>query len=209
MEQEYTSKQFKVAFNNYFEKLLNYFEGILNNGYKKHSSYNERNEKLLHYGVMKGCYDLVEFLLNKGINPNVPDKDGNTALHLAALKGDDKILSLLLHNDANINAMNEVSYTPLHVAAENKNKLVVENLLNNGANIHANDYIGNKPLHAAVRSIYNFDLAVNYITKVIDILLERGTNINVTNNYGERKHSFVPRLDTLRVVCLVVGNTFA
>ncbi|MCR4623430.1 MAG: ankyrin repeat domain-containing protein [Alphaproteobacteria bacterium] len=63
-------------------------------------------------------YDLVERLLESGVDVNVSDGKKNTALHLAVGEGYTEIAGLLIKHRANINAVNEDGWTPLFFAED-------------------------------------------------------------------------------------------
>lgn len=41
----------------------------------------QQGRTLLHYTGCRGQYDMIELLLEKGADPNIKDKNGNTPLH--------------------------------------------------------------------------------------------------------------------------------
>ena len=62
----------------------------------------------------------LNVLLQKPLDPNIPDRDGRAALHSAAFAGHGSCLSLLLEASADKDAWEKGSgQTPLHVAALN------------------------------------------------------------------------------------------
>ena len=72
--------------------------------------------------------DLVRWLLKeKKINPNIQNKNGNTALHFAAKtrKPNKKIINLLLHYDANPFLKNKEGKIPVNLAKNDANKVVL------------------------------------------------------------------------------------
>ena len=71
----------------------------------------------LMLAVYRGHYDLVEFFLNHGGNPNDSDFNRNTLLMGAAFKGHSAIMQLLIRQGANIEAENEKSMRAQHFAA--------------------------------------------------------------------------------------------
>ena len=71
----------------------------------------------------------LDVLLQKPLDPNVPDRDGRAALHSAAFAGHISCLRLLLEASADKDAWERGSgQTPLHVAALN-GKLQVRSML--------------------------------------------------------------------------------
>jgi ankyrin repeat protein len=83
----------------------------------------------------RGDIQTVEFLLNKGANPNVSFMMKRTALHYVAFLGDKikledklKIIELLISHNANTNALDYEERTPLHLAVMDGNSCKDNNL---------------------------------------------------------------------------------
>jgi ankyrin repeat protein len=71
---------------------------------------------ILHLSVLDGCIELVEYLLDKGVNVNDKNNDGDTPLHLAIKLNDFDITKLLLDNHAQIDVVNKKNETPVDLA---------------------------------------------------------------------------------------------
>ena len=102
--------------------------------------------------IDKGQSDVVQELLNAGIDPNKDaGPDGAYPLHSAALKGNKEIVQILLDNGAQIDlrATNKDEATPLAWAAFFGQKDVVSLLIEAGAPINAIDANYGTPLDAA------------------------------------------------------------
>ncbi len=56
----------------------------------------EQGRTPLHFAVIRGKHDVVEYLLDRGANPNLKDDYGNTPLHYAYENGDVKMVSILM-----------------------------------------------------------------------------------------------------------------
>lgn len=70
-------------------------------------------------GHMKHRFEIVKLLVEKGVNLNVSDKNGETPLHLACWsEGPDKLSTVeyLLLQGAEVNLRGRNGYTPLHIA---------------------------------------------------------------------------------------------
>ncbi len=88
---------------------------------------------------------LLDNLLEAGVNPNNYDKDGNTPLmafvtHAHAAEDDDtttRILSRLFDAGADVNRRNRRGETALHLAVKLGSRAATKFLLSHGANIHA------------------------------------------------------------------------
>jgi len=93
--------------------------------------------------VAKGDVDMVQFLLESGVNVTALNKENETLLHCAALAGHAEISKLLLESGANVHATVKMvlqrspwSATVLHYAAVGGNPDVVKLLLAAGAEVH-------------------------------------------------------------------------
>ncbi|WP_342269572.1 ankyrin repeat domain-containing protein [Rickettsia endosymbiont of Orchestes rusci] len=85
--------------------------------------------------------DITQFLLKKGLNPNIQDILGYTLLHHAGLslrnqKEEINIAELLLKNGALTELTNASGYTPLQRAVDEGHKEIVKLLLQYGADLN-------------------------------------------------------------------------
>lgn len=74
------------------------------------------------------------FLLNRGADPNLPGKGGDTPLIAAARVGFEPAMEWLLGLGAKVDTTNRMGETPLIVAVQQRNLPIVRLLLNQGAN---------------------------------------------------------------------------
>lgn len=135
-------------------------------------------ESILHYACLYNDINLVELLLDSGIDINIKDTLGNTPLFSVAQnsKGLD-VAKLLLQREANIHAKNDITgCTALHIAAEYANLEIAKLLLDSGANPNAKDDNGNTPLH------YIMERASEEMAK---LLLNYGADPNKKNDNGD------------------------
>lgn len=113
-----------------------------------------------------GDKDVIELLLEHGVNPN-GEMDGSTALTEAAEEGSADIIELLLDYGANINHKDRDGVTAFMWAAGEGNLEAVTLLLNRGASVHHKDNDGGTALTRAseydeiVELIYNRALEEN------------------------------------------------
>jgi membrane protease YdiL (CAAX protease family) len=108
----------------------------------------------LEMAEFRGHRDMVSFLLEKGADPNLKDKNGNTVLIYAAENDDLGSIKLLAKKGANLNAINEKGQTALRIAVESKHPDVVQLLIDLGANVNIADDQGTTPLEFARKSGY-------------------------------------------------------
>ncbi|KAK5647099.1 hypothetical protein RI129_005563 [Pyrocoelia pectoralis] len=125
----------------------------------------------LHYAVIGGHCDIVEYLLDnfKEISVNQSDADMFSPLHMAALNGDLRMVKLLLEKRANVQFTNRQKHTPLHLAAQKGYVDVINLLIENGANINAHDLHDCSPLSLAILSCHE---------EAAELLIRKGTRLN-------------------------------
>uniref|UniRef100_A0ABD2WSC3 Uncharacterized protein n=1 Tax=Trichogramma kaykai TaxID=54128 RepID=A0ABD2WSC3_9HYME len=136
-----------------------------------------------HVACEWGFEDVVQKFLHFGHDPNlIMRTTGNSLLHLAADWGSKDLIELLLKYGADPNRANKAGSTPLHTICK-KNyqydltevffKVKYENCQQ--AQVDVQDWWGNTPLHYALLGSNN---------KVIESLLKRSVNPNLTNQRG-------------------------
>jgi ankyrin repeat protein len=102
--------------------------------------------------------DMVEWLLNRGVDANTPNEDGFAPLHTAVVSGIGKtevqarIMQLLLSHGATVDPITKDGITPLHLAAALYNKDAVDFLLSKGADPLRRTNDGRTPMQLAQRS---------------------------------------------------------
>ncbi|XP_046988448.1 ankyrin repeat domain-containing protein 54 [Schistocerca americana] len=107
------------------------------------------NERKLRHACSTNNLDLVQALLDMGVNPNCYDDQRRSPLHLAACRGYADVVKLLLDKGANPNQRDSLGNTPLHLAACTNNLSVVTLLLKAGTDVSSLDLFGRNPLQLA------------------------------------------------------------
>jgi ankyrin repeat protein len=98
-------------------------------------------ESALHI-IVKRRDDLwLRFMLAKGANPNLRDKDGNSPLIAAAQLGFPEGIAALIEGGANVNLSNNSGETPLIIAVQRHDMGTVRLLLTAGADAKIADHI--------------------------------------------------------------------
>lgn len=87
--------------------------------------------------------EIVTYFINKGLDVNKTDKEGNTAFIIAAGGKDIQLLETLLPKVKNINAINAKGQSALTNAVQNSSEEVVAFLLSKGADSKIIDNAGN------------------------------------------------------------------
>jgi ankyrin repeat protein len=127
--------------------------------------------------VSKEYAETVELLLERKVDIEAKDVDGQTALYLAAKRGHKKIVKMLLERGADIEAKDAHGRTALHLAAsEYYTQTTVELLLKKGADIEAKDAHGRTALHFAASGYYT--------QTTVELFLKKGADIEAKDARG-------------------------
>lgn len=109
------------------------------------------NDTALMYGVRDGKLKVAEYLLTRGADPNITDKQGFAPLHVAVARNDIELVKRLLSHGAAINARTTGhGRTALLIAAMSGFVEMVRLLLDAGANPSLPDNMGTLPLQMAI-----------------------------------------------------------
>lgn len=121
----------------------------------------------------------AQYLLAHKADPNLKDKDGNTALIYAVKNHTDKaFISSLVSAGADINLTNDAEQTPLWVALLSEEPAeTVKMLIEHGANPNQPDTRGETPLWYMLRTDGNTETAC--------ILIRGGADVNTPNAAGD------------------------
>ena len=108
------------------------------------------NEYNIVIACLKGDFNVVESLLQKGVSANTTLDDGSFPLLFAAEAGNLRICKLLITNGADVNLAPREGLTALIGSILAKHKNITDFLIEKGAKINLPDYSGKTPLmHAA------------------------------------------------------------
>jgi ankyrin repeat protein len=136
---------------------------------------------VLHWAMATSNVTAARFLLSKGANPNVADRNGATPLHVAACCASttDVIKLILETKKVDINVRDKNGQTALLYAVRGNRVDNVDYLLENGADPAIHDENGDTPVHLAAA-------AVNKDSAILDLLLvtEKKIDIDERNNAG-------------------------
>ena len=170
----------------------------------------------LHRAVWKENLDLVQILIDKNVDVDIQDDDGNSPMHIAARSGNKQIVQLLLASNAKVDILDEKQETPLHKAASRGHAELVVLLKENGSNTEIRNLDGAVPLSNAIHrgreSVVQFLLkhidkedlqdsksaflhaavqAAN--SKIVMLLLDVGIDVNIEDAHGRTAFSYMER----------------
>ena len=123
----------------------------------------------LHMGGVPD--ELVIWLVEKGLDINVPDYYGATPLYRQATMGRETV-KLLLELGADIGKPNTYGETPLHVAAEFFHPKTVKLLIDKGADVNAKNDMGRTPLASVLMVCGGIYIAQT--AEIVSMLLDAG-----------------------------------
>ncbi|XP_060705732.1 NF-kappa-B inhibitor epsilon-like [Hemiscyllium ocellatum] len=175
---------------------------------------NDLFQSALHLAVYTEQLNIVQELLQKGVNLNQQDWDGNTPLHLACQHQLIDCVRLLTSNTTgqkvNMELQNWQGQTCLHLATLTRNQTILAMLLQAGSNVNSQDGTSGKTsLHlsvecgdrALVRFLLKMGAAVNAVmyngcsalhlavgrwdTQTADILCQAGADPLLPNVEGD------------------------
>ncbi|KAJ4005579.1 hypothetical protein NW766_011129 [Fusarium irregulare] len=93
------------------------FKMIVETGRVDITAHGEAGMTPLHHASNAGCMEIVDFLLNEGVNAEVKDNNGRTPLAYAAMKGSQEVTRRLLGIDAvNPDSKDNEGKTPFYWA---------------------------------------------------------------------------------------------
>ncbi|XP_057290503.1 putative ankyrin repeat protein RF_1087 [Hydractinia symbiolongicarpus] len=116
-------------------------------------SYESHNEKSwLHLAAREGTVKIVTYLVKKGIDVNVLDKNKHSPLHYACMNDKYENILILCKLGSKVNHKQSEGNTPLHHAAYFNNVNTIQALLQEGADINARNTHGETALHLGCSS---------------------------------------------------------
>lgn len=130
----------------------------------------------LHRAVELRRPRILAFLLEKGANMNILNRDGMTALQLACKTDNCEAISLFLERGAQLEIRSSRGTTALQVSALQGNWVAFDILMIGGADINAWDSEGDSLLHMQAREPSTTSIAAH--------LLAQGANIEACNSQG-------------------------
>ena len=137
------------------------------------------DRQMLANALIAGDLHIVQDLLSSGVDPNLPDRYGQSALSVAILYRNAKAVDMLLARHADPNAplrrTNRKSMVPLQMVAREADTRIAKALLSAGARIDDKAGTGQTPLHYAAQGDR---------LEMIRFLLDNGADVNARDVQG-------------------------
>ena len=173
-------------------------EFLINNNSDVNIAYGRQNQSLLHQAAQTDSVELIELLIDKGIDVNVKNRTGQTPLHLACRSGNKEVVELLIDKGADVNAKAQSQNQfitvrkPLYIAVQSGNREIVELLLSKGAEVTAEmlslaEQRGYTEIVEVLQQHSNvYDVGLTNISAPISCVQGETVSLNVTlENHGE------------------------
>ena len=126
--------------------------------------------------------EIYDFFINKAVDINKLDNDGNTVLTNAAIYGEKELISFLLKNGANLNITNNDGQSPLMLATRHNKSKVMKLIISNGGDLKITDKKNNSITHYLIQSFSEKD--IDSFDKKLDLLVENNINFNLNQSLG-------------------------
>jgi len=184
--------EYKTNFNNLpFEERQRIISKILDDGdIEKFRQIIEQNPDLinakvrgappLQWAALYGHMEIVEFLIEKGVDVNA--RFYLTPLQCATAKGHKEVVEFLVKKGADVNAPSTTGETPLHYAALHGQKDIAEFLIKNGADVNAENSVYVTPLHYAAETSQK---------EIALLLIENGADVNAKDKEGKTPLDYI------------------
>ena len=118
----------------------------------------------------------INLILDKGVDVNISNSEGDTPLHYACIKGHKEVAMALVDRGADVHARDVVQLTPLHFACINGNMELAMALVDRGADVHARDGAQRTSLHWA---------CIEGHKEVAMALVDRGADVDAKDKRNE------------------------
>ena len=124
---------------------------------------------------------IMEYLIEKGADPNVKNLEGNTPMHNVTWSDSVRSVDILCNAGGNVNTLNNRGLTPLMMAIKKNKTDLMKAFLKNKADLSIADNEGKTALHYAAIAGYG---------NVVDELIVNGADIHAKDQKGRTPAHF-------------------
>ena len=157
---------------------------LLLNGANPEVARIEDKWRAIHLAVLTGNNDILQTLVNRGVELNSKTSQSYTALYMALQAGHSKCMDTLLKAGASVNQQTNKGVTPLLEATNHGRTALVQMLVKYKADPSLADNNGLAPIHVTCRN-KSVDSGDNNCLEVIDMLCDAGAKVNQTVINGQ------------------------
>ena len=158
---------------------------------------NKQMEAQWFTAAQEGQLDVIKKLLDKGININAKDENGQTALMHAAMYHNNAILKELINRGADLSIKDNDGYTALMNAAFHCDVEGTKELINRGSDLNAKTNNGMSIFHVA---------AWGGKEEIMDELLKRGFDLNAKYDSGKTALMLAAGLGNEKVIKYLISR---
>ncbi len=163
------------------------------------NSIDQTGYSLLHLAAYRGYMDIVQYLVENGLDTNVRSGGNSTPLHGAGVYGHLNVVKYLVENGAEVDTPNQGGYTPLLSSAAGGHGYIVHYMIGKGANVNAKNQQG---INALMIASQNQESDINFISSLIDL----GLLVNEIDNYGRQAISIAASANRADLIELYVEH---
>ncbi len=151
---------------------IGYFDELLSSGFDINAPYSQ--SYLIHTAAACGNLDVINYLVDKGVDLHVVNNLKYNAVHFATIFNHLEVVKFFVKNGVDINLQNEKGNTPLHESILKHHLDICSYLIDSKANLELKNFDGATPLHFSVQFNY-YDFAHK--------LIKAGANVNAQDNH--------------------------
>lgn len=179
---------------------LEYFKYLEDLGINPNITNKEGKTPLHNLAKSNKDIETLQYFINKGVDVNQIDKDGNTALILASQRNSLEAITLFLKETKTINQTNKKGYTALTKALRNEPK-VVELLIKEGADVRLIDKKGYDLTYHLFKN-YQKKNQADFQEK-LKLLSHKGLKVNSTQKDGSTLYHLAVENQNLDMLNLI------
>ena len=163
---------------------INEVHRLLDQGTKVNDAITGLSQTALFYAAARGHADICALLIERGAKVNNAKNNEFCPLSTAVFWGHKEVCSVLLHHGADSNLCDSGGRTPLSIGAWQGHAEICDLLLKHGADVNLPQKSdGSPPLMLSTYS-QNTQTDIDTRVETCTVLLDRGANVDLTNELG-------------------------